>query len=67
MTLVPRIDGIGGPGPTILIYGLKTGAIGAIELQADEAIVLWELDAGQGKSNAGVSHIKVAQLRDGQP
>ena len=43
------------------------GAIGAIELQADEAIVLWELDAGQGKSNAGVSHIKVAQLRDGQP
>ena len=40
MTLVPRIDGIGGPGPTILIYGLKTGAIGAIELQGEA--ISWE-------------------------
>ena len=29
--------------PTLLLYGLKNGAIGALELQSDEAIVLWEI------------------------
>ena len=54
-------------GPTLILYGLKNGAIGAMELQTDEAIVLWEIQAGQGQSTAGVSLIKVAQLRENQP
>lgn len=32
MALVPRAEGYGGECPTMLIYGLKNGAIGALEL-----------------------------------
>jgi hypothetical protein len=49
----------------VLIYGTKSGGIGAIELTQDEAIVLWECDfTFDGKSP--VSHLKVAQLREEQ-
>lgn len=42
-----------------MIYGLKNGGIGALELTKDEAVVLWETDFTlEGK--AAVSHIKVA-------
>ena len=53
--------------PTILLFGLQNGNIGAVELQADELIVLWELDASYEGPKAPVSHIKVAQLKDNQP
>jgi len=49
----------------LLVYGTKSGGIGAVELASDEAIVLWEVDCTfEGKS--AVSHIKVAQLQEGQ-
>ena len=48
----------------LLIYGLKNGSLGAVELTSDEAVVLWEADfAFEGK--AAVSHLKVAQLQEG--
>ena len=51
-------------GYPLLVYGTKSGNIGAIELTADEAIVLWETDfAFEGKSI--VSHVKVASLKEG--
>jgi hypothetical protein len=47
-----------------LIFGLKNGGIGALELTNDEAVVLWESDcSNEGK--AAVSHLKVAQLQEG--
>lgn len=49
----------------VLIYGTKNGGIGAIELNSDEAILLWETEEyGQG-DKAAVSHIKVASLKEG--
>ena len=47
----------------MLIYGLKSGGLGALELSNDEAVVLWEIDFSfEGK--APVAHLKVAQLQD---
>ena len=47
-----------------MIFGLKNGGIGALELTNDEAVVLWESDFSlEGK--AAVSHLKVAQLQEG--
>ena len=47
----------------LLIYGLKSGGLGALELSNDEAVVLWEVDfTFEGK--APVAHLKVAQLQD---
>lgn len=47
----------------LLIYGLKNGGIGAIELTTDEAVVLWESDFSF-EAKAASSQIKVAQLQD---
>lgn len=55
------------PGPLILMYGLQNGNIGAVELSRDEAVGLWELDCNSEESKAPVSHLKVAQLKEGQP
>lgn len=48
----------------LLVYGTKSGNIGAIELTSDEAIVLWETDFAF-ENKAIVSHIKVASLKEG--
>ena len=50
-----------------MVFGLQNGNVGALELQEDEAIVLWELDCNSEGNKAPVSHIKVAQLKDGHP
>lgn len=44
----------------MLIYGLKNGSLGAIELTKDEAIVLWEYDVMDNKS--AISIIKCENL-----
>lgn len=46
----------------MLIYGLKNGSIGAIELTKDEGIVLWEYDVMDSKS--AVAHIKCENFVD---
>ena len=38
-----------------------------MELQGDEAIVLWEMDCNMEESKAPISHIKVAQLKEANP
>lgn len=48
----------------LLIFGTKSGNIGAIELTIDEAIVLWETDY-QFENKSIVTHVKVASLKDG--
>ena len=45
----------------LVIYGLKNGGIGALELTNDEAVVIWEADYSL-KGKAAVAHLKVAQL-----
>ena len=55
------------PQPTVILFGLQNGNIGAVELQQDEAMVLWEKESTDGDSNAPIQHLKVAQLRDKQP
>lgn len=51
-------------GYPLLIFGLKNGGIGALELTNDEAVVIWESDCSiEGK--AAVTQLKVAQLQDG--
>jgi hypothetical protein len=49
-------------GCPMLIYGLKNGSIGAIELTKDEGIVLWEYDVMDSKS--AVAHIKCENFVD---
>lgn len=51
-------------GYPLIVYGTKSGSIGAIELTKDEAIVLWETDF-TFETKSIVSHIKVAQLKEG--
>ena len=52
-------------GYPLLIYGSKSGNIGAIELMQDEAIVLWETDFAF--ENKGiVSHIRIAPLKENE-
>jgi len=48
----------------LLVFGTKSGNIGAIELTIDEAIVLWETDY-QFENKSIVTHVKVASLKDG--
>ena len=51
-------------GYPLLIFGLKNGGLGALELTNHEAVVLWESECSiEGK--AAVSHLKVAQLQEG--
>ena len=49
---------------TIICYGLNNGNIGAIELGADEAIVLWEVNCSEEVTKAPISIIKVAALKE---
>ena len=50
-------------GYPLLIFGLKNGGLGALELTNQEAVVLWESECSlEGK--AAVSHLKVAQLQE---
>jgi hypothetical protein len=37
-----------------------------IELQADEGILLWEYDSHIEGTRAPITHIKVAELKEGQ-
>ena len=53
-----------GSQPTILLYGLANGNIGAVELLQDEAIVLWELNCCADEVKAPISHLKVATLKE---
>ena len=46
---------------------MQNGNFGAIEMQDDEAIVLWEMDCNMEESKAPISHIKVAQLKAEHP
>lgn len=50
---------------SILIYGTKNGGIGAIELNSDEAILLWETEDFRFGEKAAITHIKVASLKEG--
>ena len=51
-------------GYPLLIFGLKNGGLGALELTNQEAVVLWESECSlEGK--AAVQHLKVAQLQEG--
>ena len=50
----------------ILAYGLKNGKIGTVEIGIDEAILLWEFDYPQGKSEAPIQKVHVAKLRENQ-
>ena len=49
--------------PTVVLFGLQNGNIGAVELQRDEGVFLWEVDCSQEETKAPVSHIAVAQLK----
>ena len=56
---------MGGVVSQIVIYGLKNGNIGAVEIGHDEAILLWEIDTTSAdEDKAPVSHIKIASLKE---
>ena len=59
-TSLPKDETAAAQGPSIIIYGMQNGNFGAMELQDDEAIVLWEMDCNMEESKAPISHIKVA-------
>jgi len=48
----------------LVVYGTKSGNIGAVELTEDEAIVLWETDYSF-ENKSIVTHVKVASLKEG--